>query len=212
MSGNPETELRTRERVSTHAAAKPLDSRIRFTREVLGDALVALMHEWPFEQITVQDILDRAGVGRTTFYTHYADKQDLFLSDVEDFLEGMAGYLDRCQASAERLVPVEELFGHFADMTTFYKALNTSGKLTEIRELGIACFARSIDRRLRLTISDMPFSELRVTSQALAGALFALLDGWMFEPAKLSPKAADELFHRLAWSGVRPRAAKHPRG
>ncbi len=42
------------------------DARVRFTREVLGDALVALMHEWPFEEITVQDILDRAGVGRTT--------------------------------------------------------------------------------------------------------------------------------------------------
>ena len=211
MSGNPETELQTARATSSRTTGKPLDSRIRFTREVLGDALVALMHEWPFEQITVQDILDRAGVGRTTFYTHYADKQDLFLSDVEEFLEGMAGYLDRCKAPAQRLVPVENLFGHFADMTTFYKALNTSGKLTEIRELGITCFARSIEQRLRLTLSDVPTYELRVTSQALAGALFALLDGWMFEPAKLTPRAADELFHRLAWSGVCPRAAESAR-
>jgi AcrR family transcriptional regulator len=212
LAGNPETELQTTKVTSSRPAAKPLDSRIRFTREVLGDALVALMHEWPFEQITVQDILDRAGVGRTTFYTHYADKQDLFLSDVEEFLEGMAGYLDRCKAPAQCLVPVEKLFEHFADMTTFYKALNTSGKLTEVRELGITCFARSIERRLRLTLSDVLPSELRVTSQALAGALFALLDGWMFEPGKLTPKAADELFHRLAWSGVCPRAAESARG
>lgn len=163
------------------------------------------MHEWPFEQITVQHILDRAGVGRTTFYTHYADKQDLFLSDVEEFLESMAGYLDRCRAPAERLAPVQELFAHLADMTTFYEALNTSGKLIEVRELGITSFARSIQRRLALTCVDAPYSELRVTSQALAGALFALLDGWMFEQRKLSPKAADELFHRLAWNGARPR-------
>ncbi len=202
MSGNPETELRSTKSASSRTAREPLDARIRFTREVLGDALVALLHEWPFEQITIQNILDRAGVGRTTFYTHYADKQDLFLSDVEEFLEGMAGYLDRCKAPVQRLVPVEELFEHFADMTTFYKTLNTSGKLTVIRELGITCFARSIERRLRLTLLDVLPSELRVTSQALAGALFALLDGWMFEPGKLSPRAADDLFHRLAWNGV----------
>ncbi len=179
------------------------DARVRFTREVLGDALVALMHEWPFEQITVQDILDRAGVGRTTFYTHYSDKHDLFLSDVEEFLEGMADYLDRCEAPAQRLAPVQELFTHLAEMTTFYKALNASGKLTEIRELGITSFARSIERRLAMTCVTAPFSELRVTSHALAGALFALLDGWMYEPGKLCPEAADELFHRLAWNGVR---------
>lgn len=203
MSGNPRSEPpvakspRLRSGVGT-------DARVRFTREVLGDALVALLHEWPFEQITVQDILDRAGVGRTTFYAHYADKQDLFLSDVEEFLEGMASYLDRCDAPVQRLAPVQELFTHLADMTTFYKALNASGKLTEIRELGMTSFARSIERRLARTLVTAPSPELKATSQALAGALFALLEGWMFEAGKLSPEAADALFHRLAWKGTRP--------
>ena len=51
------------------------DRRILRTRDTLGDALVELMHEKPFEEITVQEILDRAGVGRSTFYTHYPDKR-----------------------------------------------------------------------------------------------------------------------------------------
>jgi AcrR family transcriptional regulator len=174
LSGNSQSDCQT-PTVPRARRATIADSRVRFTREVLGDALVALIQEWPFKQITVQDILDRAGVGRTTFYTHYADKQDLFLSDVEEFLEGMAGYLDRCKAPAQRLVPVKELFAHLADMTAFYKALNASGKITEIRELGITSFARSIQRRLAMTCVAAPTSELRVTSQALAGALFASL-------------------------------------
>jgi AcrR family transcriptional regulator len=45
------------------------------------------MQEKDFDEITAQDLLDRAGVGRPTFYVHYRDKDDLFLSDVEDFLE-----------------------------------------------------------------------------------------------------------------------------
>ena len=50
------------------------DKRIRRTRDTLGDALVDLIQEKPFDEITVQQILDRAGVGRSTFYEHYATK------------------------------------------------------------------------------------------------------------------------------------------
>ena len=50
------------------------DKRIRRTRDTLGDALVELIQEKPFDEITVQQILDRAGVGRSTFYEHYATK------------------------------------------------------------------------------------------------------------------------------------------
>lgn len=39
------------------------------TRDLLGDALVDLMHEKPFAAITVQQVIDRADVGRSTFYT-----------------------------------------------------------------------------------------------------------------------------------------------
>jgi AcrR family transcriptional regulator len=47
------------------------DRRVLRTRDTLGDALVELMHEKPFDDITVQEVLDRAGVGRSTFYAHY---------------------------------------------------------------------------------------------------------------------------------------------
>ena len=58
------------------------DRRITETRNVLGDALMTLMQEKPFDRITVQHVLDRAGVSRSAFYEHYSGKDDLFLSDV----------------------------------------------------------------------------------------------------------------------------------
>src|SRR5580700_5991169 len=66
---------------SAPAAARKTDRRVRRTRDALGDALMKLMHEKPFRDIKVQHVLDRAGVGRSTFYTHFRDKDDLFLSD-----------------------------------------------------------------------------------------------------------------------------------
>ena len=69
---------------------KKIDARVRRTRDALGDALVTLMQEKPFDSITVQDVLDLAGVGRSTFYTHYSDKDDLLMSDADEFFEGLA--------------------------------------------------------------------------------------------------------------------------
>src|SRR5215471_4589006 len=88
------------------AAGKPkADRRALRTRNVLGDALVELMQQRPFHSIKVQDVLDRAGVSRSTFYTHYRDKDDLFLSDVEDFWEMLSSMLDRRGEESQRVAP-----------------------------------------------------------------------------------------------------------
>ena len=57
------------------------DRRILRTRDTLGDALMALIREKNFDEITVQDVLDRAGVGRSTFYVHYRDRVDFKRSE-----------------------------------------------------------------------------------------------------------------------------------
>ena len=81
--------------MSGNATAVKTDKRVLRTRDTLGDALMELLQEKPFDDITVQEVLDRAGVGRSTFYAHYRDKDDLFLSDVEDFFQMMSGLLTR---------------------------------------------------------------------------------------------------------------------
>jgi AcrR family transcriptional regulator len=62
---------------------KGIDRRIQRTRQLLLDSLVALILEKGYEAITVQDIIDRANVGRSTFYAHFMDKEDLFISGFE---------------------------------------------------------------------------------------------------------------------------------
>src|SRR5881396_2641445 len=64
--------------------AKPPDRRVQRTRKLLQDALVSLMIEQGYEATTVQDIIDRANVGRATFYAHFADKETLLVSRLED--------------------------------------------------------------------------------------------------------------------------------
>ena len=89
----------------TEVSTFKIDRRVRHTRDALGDALLTLMQAKPFETITVQQVLDRAGIGRSTFYAHYRDKDDLFLSDVEDFLEPMSTLLLRHHEASNRVAP-----------------------------------------------------------------------------------------------------------
>ena len=121
-----------------------VDPRVAKTRETLGDALVALMLERPFEQITVKQVLWRAGVGRTTFYEHFRNKDDLFQSDVADFLQWIASLLTRTGAEPRRIAPVEELFAHLSDQRDFHDALVAAGKVDEVRAAGAVL--RPLDR------------------------------------------------------------------
>lgn len=182
-----------------------IDRRILRTRDTLGDTLIALMHEKPFDEITVQDVLDRAGVGRSTFYAHYRDKDDLFLSDVEDFLELLSTALKRHCANPKRLLPVQEFFTHVREVREFYSALVRSGKVHDVQALARGFFARSIEERLQS--ARVKIDPLRRSAQAyaLVGTLFSLLDWWINKDMKPDPKEMDDLFHRMAWSGAAER-------
>src|SRR6266545_7997143 len=56
------------------------DRRVQRTRELLQKTLIELISERGYDAITIQDIVDRANVGRTTFYVHYSSKEKLFMS------------------------------------------------------------------------------------------------------------------------------------
>jgi CubicO group peptidase (beta-lactamase class C family) len=53
------------------------DRRSQRTYRLVSSAFAELVGEKPYEEILAQDILDRAGIGRTTFYVHYFDKEDV---------------------------------------------------------------------------------------------------------------------------------------
>src|SRR5258707_7199093 len=57
-----------------------MDRRVQKTRQALQNALIELILEKGYEAVVIQDILDRANVGRSTFYAHYQDKEDLLMS------------------------------------------------------------------------------------------------------------------------------------
>jgi AcrR family transcriptional regulator len=199
MSGNEE-----RIKLNHSLSGRKLDARVRRTRDALGDALVRLMLEKPFDDITIQEVLDGAGVARSTFYAHFSDKDDLLLSDADEFFEGVAMTLSMHGDASERVFPAQEFFKHVGEMREFITALVRSGKFQENMDLARGHFARGIARRL----SELPRAKSIVESDrsviafAQAGLLLSLLTWWIDHGMKESPERMDELFHQMVWSGV----------
>jgi AcrR family transcriptional regulator len=159
------------------------------------------MLEKPFDSITLQEVLDRAGVARSTFYVHYRDKDDLFLSDAEEFLEAMAHSLSRHGEKSDRVAPVRELFGHVGEAYKLYEALVHSGRLNDFAELARGQFARGIEQRMRELPrgSGIPESSRAALSHAHAGAMLSLLSWWIDRGRRETPQEMDDIFHQAVW-------------
>jgi AcrR family transcriptional regulator len=196
----------------TEASTPKVNLRVRRTRDALGDALLTLMQEKPFETITVQQVLDRAGIGRSTFYAHYRDKNDLFLSDLEDFFELMSTLLLRNREASNRVAPVRELFAHIAEMHQLRAALIAADKLRDFMEMAQEYFARAIEQRLSELLSSRTVdpAQRSAMSHAFSGALLSLMSWWVEHGTPMSPEEMDNLYHQIVWSGVAARSVPPP--
>lgn len=102
------------------------DRRVRRTRRTLHDALIALILEKGYERVTVQDILDRADVGRSTFYAHYRDKDALLFTSFDGMEDDLRREI-RALAPGDPLVrpdrPAAVVFEHAYRNQRVYRAL-----------------------------------------------------------------------------------------
>ena len=180
------------------------DARVRRTRDQLGYALIQLIVEKPINDVTVQDVLDRSGVGRSTFYLHYRDKDDLLISQLEMFLEFMSTSLSVRNDKSNRVAPVAEMFDHIGNQNKLARALSDSGHLKDFFDLAEGYFARGIERRLKESgrFAKIPPRELAARASALSGSLLSLLRWWLDRGEKESQQQMDDIFHSMVWTGL----------
>lgn len=162
--------------------------RSRRSDHALVQALMSLTLEKRFDAITVQQVLDRAEVGRTTFYTRYRGKDDLLVRSFCSMLGLLDQQLDVVPDG--RVAPLRELFTHVRGFQSFHRALGRARKLDDLYRAGVDQLACSIGERLG------PGAELR--ARGLAGAAMALLRWWLETGDRHTPDEMDALFHEMA--------------
>ncbi len=173
------------------------DRRVRRTRWALSTALVKLMRGKSYRAITIQNILDLADVGRSTFYSHYRGKDDLLLRSFEELLEMLDAGMTRSPTDAHRVAPVRELFRHVGESRRFHQALNRAHILDRMYNAGANRLSQTIEARLSHPSDSLSTLPAPVLARSLAGAVFALLGWWLENETKYSPSEMDQMFHGI---------------
>lgn len=180
------------------------DRRSQRTRRLLADALIVLMQEKRYEKITIQDILDRADVGRSTFYAHFPDKDALLVNGLAQLIEHLSRQSDFEHLPHPDGTPVLQLFKHVNDNLQLYQALTWSKGLEILFKNGQGLLTQKFEQRLLASSKYNPASKipLPILANHLAGSLIALLRWWLDNNRPYTPEQMDEIFHTLVMPGV----------
>jgi AcrR family transcriptional regulator len=184
------------------------DRRSRRTRRLVDDAMTELLREKRYDAITVQDLLDRAGIGRSTFYAHYFDKEDVLTSVVEQQLEMLRQLVstdDHDLASAgQNIVPSLAFFRHIEENYHFFRSMLQGHTVELLLETGQALLSRNIEQALISAYgkTHSPQIPLSVVAHYLAGAFASLLKWWLEAEMPYTPEQMDAMFQQLALPGV----------
>jgi AcrR family transcriptional regulator len=185
------------------------DRRVQRTREVLQKALIELIREGEYDAITIQDIVDRANVGRTTFYLHYNSKDELLMNCheaiVREFHFGPLHPLSReellsLEAPPGMVLAYRHLEGGRALFYSIFQGKDSLLILRRIRDQS----AREIEVNLRAAFAEAGSAiPLEVLANYLAGAQLALLQWWLEKRRPHTPENLAQTFHRLQRAVIR---------
>jgi AcrR family transcriptional regulator len=188
---------------------KKIDRRVERTRDLLQKSLIDLIAERGYDAITIQDIVDRADVGRTTFYLHYNSKDDLFMSCHEAIVSQFHIGLHHPLTQAELLspqIPVDLLsaYQHLEQGRTLlypiFQGKDSQLILRQIRERT----AREVEANLRAVFNESDSQiPLEMLANYIVGAQIALMQWWLEKRRSYPAENLVRAFHRLQRAAIR---------
>ena len=169
------------------------DRRARRSRKLLMEALRTLMQTRRYDKITVQDIIEAADVGRSTFYAHWQDKDELLVYSFDSFLETLP--LTPSPAAQERGVrlSVAPLLAHMQEQSHYHESLAHGNGLNPVFQ-HIHLY---LERQVNTLVPPPASVPQELLSRYVSGAFFSLLEWWQPTKMSYSPEALEVLFNRL---------------
>ena len=181
------------------------DRRIRRTRHRLKAALLELLQERAYERISIEDIAERADVGRSTFYTHFESKEDLLFDGFDAWMRSLAEPPQGAAPGEPRFHFSRPLLEHVQSQRRFFLAAFVKGNDLRIRARFTALLADVVEKELaRLSprrgakSAAMP----RALAHALAAAWLGLVAWWLSEGSATTVAEVDRAFQKIGRAGL----------
>lgn len=181
-----------------------IDRRVTRTRNLLQQALFKLTAEKGYTAVSVENICNEANVGRSTFYTHYPDKDCLRKATIDEHMKTLhaRGVERHSQRNTKGFSFCGLVFEHAHAAREMHGAL-MGGKRREIPEEIREWISDQVRRELASTrASDKGGARLEIATHFIAGAFFEVMHWWLEEDTKLSLAEIEQIFQQLAFKGV----------
>jgi len=184
--------------------ARRLDRRVQRTRKLLREALMELILEEGYDTISIQDITDKANLGRATFYLHFKDKDDLLLDVMDQMMSDFMDQVPRLSTAQWQLQDnkaIEKLFDFAADHYDLYRILIIgSGGITASRQLHRRV-AENIESSIQTEIDQSgvePLVPPHFLANHFAGSLLSLIYWWLDNDLPYDVEQMAEMFQKVS--------------
>jgi AcrR family transcriptional regulator len=183
------------------------DRRVRRTRQLLQSALLALLQEKRYEDISVQDIIERADVARSTFYVHYVDKDDLLVGGQGIFASNLGQHSEAAphiELKSSSVFPTYLWFVHIKAQSHILKIIEKDSAMDLAMKTLQGIIRQSVQEKAWQHIQKDTNTVVPVSLivDYLAGSLMVLLRWWWKEGMPYPPERMDEIFQQMVMPGV----------
>lgn len=183
--------------------ARRLDRRVQRTRKLLRESLMTLILEEGYDAISIQDITDKANLGRATFYLHFKDKDELLLEVMDQFLANFLAQVPQLSEAQWRLEDskaIIKLFDFAAEHYDLYRILIIgSGGITASRQLQHS-IAGNIKACIQKEIEELeaePVVPTDFIANHFAGSLLATIYWWLDSDLPYSVEEMATMFQKV---------------
>jgi AcrR family transcriptional regulator len=178
------------------------DRRVQRTKGLLHAALAALIHERPYDSIAIKDILYRANVGRSAFYAHFRDKDELLDSGIDRVLRESHPAAPVAATRHEKITAFSlPLFDYIDQCRRGVKASTAaSGHVhlhAHLQKVLAESIAKMIERDFGAGRNKVAGLSPDILAQFVASNFVLVLDHWVENGCRLAPRQANDLFRAL---------------
>ncbi len=176
---------------------KPLDRRVKRTRQAIKISFLALAKDKPVDQITVKEVMGRADVNRATFYAHFSNISDLVSALEEDVADAVIRSAERSVArSADPAEVADAIFSAIISDTQIYEWLVSPNSTGRAKKL-ICEYARTHCVVNWTQGSKLDRDEADCLFDFLFEGCFGILNRWSVGSSDVESQKAKETLHSL---------------